>query len=109
VREGKGIILNLVIVPEGGGRAISNVNESDVPIGGKLVVNDFPKVRGRSRCIIREYGFIVQKQSFQGAWALVNSLSTNFSSRHLFWVCKSFRPSPPSSFLEQTCSQATRH
>jgi hypothetical protein len=81
VREGKGIILNLVIVPEGGGRAISNVNESDVPIGGKLVVNDFPKVRGRSRCIIREYGFIVQKPVLSGSLGTGEQLVNKFQQQ----------------------------
>jgi hypothetical protein len=61
VREGKGIILNPTIVPEGSGRTIPNVNKGDVTVGGKLVANNFPKVGGGSRWIITENRIIVQK------------------------------------------------
>jgi hypothetical protein len=95
VREGKGIILNPTIVLEGSRRTIPNANEGDVTVGGKLVANNFPKVGGGVDGLSEKIGSLCRSHSLQGAWAPVNNLSTNFRSRHLFWVCKSFRPSPP--------------
>ena len=64
--EGKGTVDNSVIVLERGRSAITNIDEGDSTVGGKLVANGFPCVRGRSRRIIRKdevFNFVIAKIS----------------------------------------------
>jgi hypothetical protein len=79
-------------MPEGGRRAITNINESDGAIGRQFVTNNLPQIgRGRSR-VIRKNRVIEEEPIFPWSLSASEELINKFKQQTSILSLQVFKP-----------------